>query len=218
MLNMDMIGRMKRGARSVQVFGTGCGSGFKDLVDDKGSRVGLKIAHIAESGGNSDHASFVYKKVPSMHFFTGHHADYHKPSDDSDKINAAGGARVTKLVHEVALALATQEWRSQYIVVKTRQKKREGPAPSYKVVMGLAPGYVDDGEPGMAVDRVTPDGPADMAGMKDGDRIVEISGKEVENIYDYMAATSNNKPGDTVEVVVLRNGKRKDLQVTLAAP
>ena len=83
--------------------------------------------------------------------------------------------------------------------------------------MGLAPGFVEDGKPGMAVDGVSPEGPADLAGMKAGDRIIRISGREVTNIYDYMAATRNNSPGETVDVVVLRDGKEVALQVTLTA-
>ncbi len=82
--------------------------------------------------------------------------------------------------------------------------------------MGLAPGYGDDGKPGMAVDAVTPEGPADMAGLKAGDRIIRIGDKDVANIYDYMAATRNNRPGDIVELVVLRDGKEITLKVTLA--
>ena len=84
--------------------------------------------------------------------------------------------------------------------------------------MGFAPGYVDDGERGMAVDHVSPEGPAEQAGMKDGDRIIRIGDNDVANIYDYMAATRNSEPGDTVSVIVQRNGKELTLQVTLAAP
>ncbi len=83
--------------------------------------------------------------------------------------------------------------------------------------MGLAPGYGDDGKRGMSVDAVNADGPAELAGMKKGDRIIKIGGKGVANIYDYMASTRGNNPGDVVEVVVLRDGKELTLQVTLAS-
>lgn len=217
MLNLDMIGRMKPGTRRVKVFGTGCGTGFLDLVKANGRKVGLKIASIPEPGGNSDHSPFAYNEVPCMHFFSGHHSDYHKPSDDSDKINASSGAKVVRLVYRTARTLANQETRPAFHEVKTREADKPAGTPTYRVVMGLAPGYVDDGEPGMAVDAVNPDGPADIAGMKAGDRIIRIGGKDVANIYDYMAATRNNDPGDTVEVVVLRDDKELTLKVTLAA-
>jgi S1-C subfamily serine protease len=83
--------------------------------------------------------------------------------------------------------------------------------------MGIAPGFTEDDLPGMAADAVNPEGPADLAGMKAGDRIIRIGGKEIANVYDYMAALRNNKPGDTVDVVVLRDGQEIALQVTLAS-
>ena len=218
MLNMDMIGRMDPKDRGIQVFGMGCGSSFTEILDKANRGLGLKIEPIQEPGGNSDHAAFITKDIPSLHFFTGHHPDYHKPTDDTEKINAVGGAEVTKLVYRATGALANGGAKPDYVVVKTSEKKREGVAPSYKVVMGFAPGYADNGERGMAVDHVSPEGPAEQAGMKDGDRIVRIGDNEVANIYDYMAATRNNQPGDTVAVIVLRSGKEFTLQVTLAAP
>ena len=218
MLNMDMIGRLDPVERGIQVFGMGCASSFPEALEKANRGLGLKIEPIQEPGGNSDHAPFVTKDIPSLHFFTGQHRDYHKPTDDSDKINAAGGAKVTRLVYRATDVLANGGAKPEYIVVKTSERKREGVAPSYKVVMGLAPVYVDDDQRGMAVDHVSPEGPAEQAGMKGGDRIVRIGDNDVANVYDYMAATRNNEPGDTVAVIVLRNGKELTLQVTLAAP
>ena len=118
----------------------------------------------------------------------------------------------------MANRIANLDERPAFHEVKTAKPKgkTDGPAPSYKVVMGLAPNYGDDGKAGMKVDAVTPEGPADVAGMKGGDRIISIGGKEVANIYDYMGATRNNNAGDIVAVVVLRDGKKVTLQVTLA--
>ena len=120
------------------------------------------------------------------------------------------------LVFRTASALAEREERPTFQVVKREKKDQAGGTPTYRVVMGLAPGYGEDNQPGMGVDAVTPEGPADMAGMKAGDRIIRIGDKDVANIYDYMAATRNNKPGDTVDVTVLRDAKEVVLQVTLA--
>ena len=153
-----------------------------------------------------------------MHFYSGAHPDYHKPTDTADKINAGGGARITAMVRDVAESLVRRNERPQFVEVKPKKPKGDPDAmPSYRVVMGIAPGYVEDGEPGMPVDAVNPNGPADLGGMKKGDRIVSIGDKEVVNIYDYMAATRGNKPGDTVKVVVVRGDERVTLQVTLAA-
>ena len=95
--------------------------------------------------------------------------------------------------------------------------QRDGAATSFKVVMGLAPSYVDDGKAGMKVDGVSSEGPADIAGMRAGDRILRIGDASVSNIYDYMAATRNNRAGDEVQVVVSRDGKEVYLKVILAA-
>jgi len=216
-LNMDMIGRMEQSSRRVQVFGTECGSTFTEILAAAAREADVELGAIPDPGGNSDHAPFVRHEIPALHFFTGHHGDYHKPSDDSEKINAAGGAAVIRLVHRAAEALATRPDRPTFKQVKLAKTDRPEGTPTYKVVMGLAPGYVDDGRPGMNVDAVNPEGPADLAGMKAGDRIVRIGGQPVANIYDYMAATRNNRPGDAVEVVVLREGAEHTLHVTMAA-
>jgi len=216
MLNMDMIGRMPAGANSVQVFGVDSAAEFRQILDSHAASLGLSIAPSPDTGGRSDHASFIRKNVPSLHFFTGQHSDYHQPSDDSDKINAADGARVATLVAETARDIAALPERPAYQAVQA-QAPSEGRAPTaYRVVMGLSPGYGDDGKPGMAVEAISPEGPADLAGLKAGDRIIRIDAKKVANIYDYMATLRNNKPGDQVNVVVLREGKELTLTVTLA--
>lgn len=220
MLNMDMIGRMSKKERSVQVFGTGTGEGLAALVERAGRAEGVRIQGIPGAGGRSDHAPFVRKQIPSLHFFTGQHSDYHKPSDDADKVNSRGGAAVTRVVYRVAEQLANRDSRMAYTEPPKIKSALEDAAsedlPTYRVVMGLAPGYAEDGQPGMLVEAVSDDGPAEVAGMKAGDRIVRISDKPVANIYDYMAATRTNNPGDVVEVVVLRDGKELTLSVTLA--
>jgi len=183
-----------------------------------------------DSGGRSDHAVFARKQIPSLHFYSGNHPDYHKPSDDTPLINAEGGARIATVVLETAKALATATEKPVFKEEKVAAKggaaandphagiKTDDPdkLPTYRVVMGLSPSYAEDGQPGMGVDAVSPEGPAQKAGMKAGDRIMRINGKPVANIYDYMASTRENKGGDTVEVVVLRDGKETTLKVTLS--
>ena len=216
MLNMDMIGRLKPGDDHVTVFGAKCGKEFMDILEPAGRAAGLTIAPAVDEGGRSDHAVFVRKQIPSMHFFSGNHTDYHQPTGDADKINAAGGAKIATLVYGVARELAAREGRPEFQVVKSEKKEPPEGTPSYRVVMGLTPGFTDDGKPGMGVDAVSPEGPAELAGMKAGDRIIRIGGKSVANVYDYMAATRNNKAGETVDVLVLRDGQEQMLKVTLA--
>ncbi len=218
MLNMDMIGRVPSGARTVEVFGADTGDGLEGLVRPHAVRNGLEAEFAGGLGGRSDNASFDRKSVPAIHFYSGAHTDYHKPSDDSHLINAAGGAKITALVADLAIDLANRDGRVAFVRPK-KVKKEAAPARSgtYRVVMGLSPGYGDDGQRGMAVDGVSPDGPADLGGLKAGDRIVSIGGKSVANVHDYMASTRKNKPGDSVEVIVLRGDSEVTLSVTLAA-
>ncbi len=218
MLNMDMIGRMNRRTDRVLVFGAKSGTGIEESLMRRAAALGLEIAPSKDSGGRSDHASFIRKKIPALHFLTGIHSDYHKPSDDADKINARGGVEVERLVYDIAEDIANAHARPKFQAVNVERKEAKGASgtPTYRVVMGLAPGYAEGDQPGMAVEAVTPEGPADVAGMKGGDRIVRINDKDVGNIYDYMAAMRKNKPGDHVTVVVMRNGKKLVLDVTLA--
>jgi predicted metalloprotease with PDZ domain len=178
--------------------------------------LGLSIAVGIDEGGRSDHASFLRKQIPSMHFFSGNHPDYHQPTDDAWKINAEGGEQIAELVFHVAEDLDTQAERPNFIVVKRDRQTPAGGVTTFRVVMGLTPNYAADGQEGMGVDGVSPQGPADLAGLKAGDRITSIGGKKVANVYDYMAATRHNNPGDIVDVEVLRDGKPLTLKVTLS--
>ncbi|MCH8807035.1 MAG: M20/M25/M40 family metallo-hydrolase [Planctomycetes bacterium] len=217
MLNLDMIGRAKPGDNSVQVFGAHSGEGLDEILHRAAKSVDLEAFPSNDTGGRSDHASFIRSSIPAMHFFSGQHRDYHQPSDDSDKINARDGARITRMVARMARDIANHESRFAFLKQKSTSPDSPGGTPTYRVVMGLSPSYGEDGKPGMKVDAVSADGPAEVGGMKAGDRIIRIGTKEVANIYDYMAATRKNKAGDTVSVVVLRGDKEITLQVTLSS-
>ncbi len=216
MLNLDMIGRMPTTGNILEVFGANSGDTFESYLTKAAKPLGIKIAPSPDTGGRSDHAPFVREQVPSMHFFTGQHSDYHKPTDDAHKINAKAGAKVIRLVSQVASDLASSPARPKFQEVAQDKLPTPGGTPTYRVVMGLAPGYGDDGTAGMKVEAVNPQGPADVAGIKAGDRIISISGKKVSNVYDYMASTRSNNPGDTVVVVVVRDGREISLKVTLS--
>lgn len=217
MLNLDMIGRAKPGDNSVQVFGALSGEGLDEILHRAAKSVGLKAFLSNGTGGRSDHAPFIRNSIPAMHFFSGLHQDYHQPGDDSDKINTRDGARITKMVARMARDIANHESRFAFQKQKSTSPDSPGGTPVYRVVMGLSPSYGEDGKSGMKVDAVSPDGPAEVGGMKAGDRIIRIGTKKIANIYDYMAATRKNKGGDTVNVVVLRGDKEITLRVMLSS-
>jgi hypothetical protein len=211
MLNMDMIGRLDDD--TLQVFGTKAAVEFEEMIPRIVRNAGLQLRGDKSALGPSDHTHFYRKKIPSLHFFTGLHEDYHRPSDDADKVNAEGGARVTDVVVAIAEEIINTDERPTYFRVQQRASLF-GRAP--RVVMGIMPGYTSDDGPGMKVEGVLDDGPAAAGGIHDGDRIVRIDDAKVNNIHDYMDALRNRKAGDRVTVIVVRGEEEVELELELA--
>jgi Tol biopolymer transport system component len=210
MLNMDMVGRLR--GNQVSVLGAESAAEWQQIVPPLCDQNGLLCSLSGEGSGPSDHSPFYAAGVPVLHFFTGSHDDYHKPTDDSDKINAAGGARIASLVAGVAETLADQPAKLTY-------KSAPSPAPrgdsrSYGASLGTVPDYAGDGRPGVLVAGVRAGGPAEAAGIQRGDLLVELSGKEIRDIHDFMYVLQSAKPGDKAKAVVVRDGKRMTVEVT----
>ena len=212
MFNMDMIGRLRND--KLIVYGVGTSPRWKPLLEQANRKEKLKLALLTEVGGRSDHASFYKKKMPVLHFFTGSHADYHKPSDDWNKINAAGMQRVVDLLEQVVLATAEAKARPEYVYVKPKRRPSRGGSRPY---FGIRPAFGSD-KPGCGVDGVSPDSPAAVAGVKAGDSIVGFGKLKVGDLEDFDAALRKFKPGDEVDFVVLRKGQRVKLKVVLGRP
>src|SRR5207249_5422606 len=182
------------------------------LLDDLNKPHGLKLQKQAGSRGDSDHHSFNQNKVPYLFFFSGMHADYHRPTDDPDKVNYPGMRRVVDLVEDVARHLAGAENRPAYVEVKTGGG---GPRPGLPMIrLGIQPGYSDDAD-GLLVEAVSPKGIAERDGIKGGDRIVKMGDKPIKRIEEYMDFLSKQKKGDTVEIVVVRAKKEVKLKLKL---
>ncbi len=209
MLNMDMIGRMNEDT-VLNVIGAGTSTNFKDLLTEKNT-YGFNLSFTDDGFGGSDHQSFTNKNIPVMFFFTGTHSDYHKPSDDADKINSEAQTKIVKYVHDVALSLINIDEKPDYVVVK-----REAPRAGYggKVYVGTVPEFGYEGK-GFKLSGVSEGGPAQLAGLQGGDIMIKFGEKDLENIYDFMYAMSEFSPGDEVDVVVLREGEEKTFTLTL---
>ncbi|HEX3556865.1 MAG TPA: M20/M25/M40 family metallo-hydrolase [Thermoanaerobaculia bacterium] len=210
MLNMDMVGRLR--GNQVAVLGGESAAEWKRIVPPVCDHDGILCTLSGDGYGPSDHSSFYAAGVPVLHFFTGAHEDYHKPSDDAAKINAAGGARVATLVADVAETLANDPGRPTY-------KSAPSPAPrgdsrSYGASLGTVPDYAGDGRPGVLLAGVRPGSGAEQAGIQRGDLLVELGGKEIRDIHDFMFVLQRAKPGDKTTAVVVRDGKRKTVEVT----
>ncbi|WP_437224156.1 M28 family peptidase [Planctomicrobium sp. SH661] len=212
MFNMDMIGRMEE--NKLVVFGTGTSGRWDPLVDSLATAGGLDVSKKPEGFGPSDHSSFYGKDIPVLHLFTGTHSDYHRPSDDWEKINAADMERVIGFLETIVLETAVADTRPDFIKVKgTATLERTGSRPYF----GSIPDFGKEAD-GYAIQGVSPDSPADKAGLKGGDVIIRIGENRVGGLDDFDLALRNYKPGEQVKVVVLRAGQEVTLNVTLSTP
>ena len=209
MLNMDMIGRMNEDT-VLNLIGVGTSTNFKSLLEEK-NKYGFKLSFTDDGFGGSDHQSFTNKNIPVLFFFTGTHEDYHKPSDDADKINSEAQEKIVKYVYDITEELSNSEERPDYV-----QVKREAPRGGYggKVYVGTVPEFGYEGK-GFKLSGVSDGGPAQLAGLQGGDIMIKFGKKDLENIYDFMYAMSEYAPGDEVDVVVLREGEEKTFTLKL---
>jgi len=196
MINMDMVGRLNE-ENALAINGTGTSPAWKDIIEDIGID-SLKLI-TSESGiGPSDHTSFYLKDMPVLHFFTGQHEDYHKPSDDADKINYEGIYVVTAYIDSLISRLDEND---KLAFTKTKDESRD--TPRFTVTLGVVPDYMFDGK-GMRIDGVSEDKPAMKAGLLAGDVVIKLGEIEVSDMMSYMKALSEFKKGDATEVVVRR--------------
>jgi Zn-dependent M28 family amino/carboxypeptidase len=207
MLNMDMVGRLVDSTKKLMIYGVGT----NDLFVNKLNKINhgrFKLVLDSAGVGPSDQTSFYLKKIPVLHFFTGQHSDYHKSTDDPEKINYPGEASVLEYMIDVINDFSTLGEMKFY-----ETKSNESAKTSFKVTLGIMPDYSYQGK-GLRMDAVTKDKPAYKAGLQDGDILIELGDVKVENIYDYMNGLAKYKKGDTVPVVVKRGDKTVKASVT----
>jgi len=163
--------------------------------------------------GPSDHSSFYMKKIPVLFFWTGTHEDYHKPSDTADKINYDGEVSILNLVSRLLHDIDLSDARPTYTVAKTESTGR---ATGFRVYLGTIPNYAESND-GLLLDGVRDDSPAAKAGLKAGDKVVKLAGRDLRNVYDYTYALGEMKAGQEYDVEVLRGGERLKFKITPAA-
>jgi hypothetical protein len=224
MINLDMIGRTTPvpadwlGAFGKQdrlmIYGTGTADTFPRLVDTTTARHDFRVFTQDSGYGPSDHASFYRYRVPVLFFYTGTHAEYHRPTDVAEKINVVGMGKVVALVQEFADHLTTVPTRPEYRPTSGLWRDPSEPRRTgYGARLGTQPSYTYGGE-GVLLDDVTPGGPADTAGLRGGDVIIEVNGKPVKDVYAYHGLFKDLRPGKVVELEVIRGRKRVTFQVT----
>ncbi len=206
MINMDMIGRLNPTTKNLSVSGTGTSAEWETLFKNNGSSLNIKTD--SAGIGPSDHTSFYLKNIPVLHFFTGSHSDYHKPSDDWDKINYAGEREVLDLIISVIKKLDDQP---KLAFLPTKNKSMSA-SRSFKVTLGIMPSYTSD-ESGLLVDGVTDGRPAQKAGIVTGDVIIQIGDHIIKDMQTYMDALGKFEKGQQVPVKIRRNKEEKILTV-----
>ncbi|MFK8055174.1 MAG: M20/M25/M40 family metallo-hydrolase [Saprospiraceae bacterium] len=206
-INFDMVGRLSK-ENVLAVNGTGTSPVWPELlVSASKDRVTIN-SH--ESGlGPSDHASFYLQDLPVLHFFTGQHPQYHKPGDDIHLVNFPGMVTISDIVYDVVQGLPKS---GQIPFTKTKDESMSKVS-AFKVTMGVMPDYVYAGE-GMRIDGVLDDRPAMKAGLERGDVLVELDGKPVGDIYDYMKYLGEHEKGDSVNIIVERKGEKLKKRIT----
>lgn len=205
MINMDMIGRLNEEKRLV-IGGVGTSPSFVPAIDGLQTTIGIKKD--SAGIGPSDHTSFYLKNIPVLFAFTGQHSDYHKPSDDADKVNYAGLKEVITLVKSI-IEVLDKEPKLTFQATKSK----ESDTPRFKVTMGIMPDYTFS-DPGVKVDGVTEGKPASKARLQQGDIILELGEFQITDMQAYMKALAAHKKGDTVKVKVKRGAESKVMEVT----
>jgi hypothetical protein len=212
MLNMDMVGRLVDD--KLVIYGTDTAAEWQELIDELNEKYAFKITRHPEGFGPSDHSSFYAKEIPVLHFFTGTHKDYHRPTDDADKINVEGMRRVAEMVAETAVKVAEEDAKPTYKESKGKaQVGRGGDRPYF----GSIPDFSQD-QPGYALMGVGKGSPAEKAGLASGDIIVQVGESRIGNLDDFDSALRKFKAGDKVTVTAKRGEETKKFEVTLDPP
>jgi hypothetical protein len=213
MINMDMIGRIQN--NRVYVGGTATGDSLKQILEQAIAGSPLQFDFSDQGGyGSSDHFSFVNRGVPVLFFFSGLHADYHKPSDTWDKINADAAARMLEVVARAAERLAAAESRPQCVKVQMPQQPAMASSSGSGAWFGSVPD-MGESKDGFRLSDVMKGSPAEEAGLRAGDVIIEFDGKPISNLYDFTYVLRTKKPGDTVTLRYRRGGEVREAQATL---
>lgn len=209
MINLDMVGRLTND--ELTVYGTGTASGFSQQIDRLNELHKFKIVKEPAGRGPSDHQSFYEAKIPVFHFFTGIHNDYHRPSDDVDRINVAGIVRVSEMVTDLVTELAQQPVRPEVQMIAGTARPRN--QARRRAVLGVSLSTTQDNQ--VAVEQLIADGPADKAGVLAGDVLLEIDGTAIRMVPELLQALSTRKSGDEVTLIILRSGERKEIRAKL---
>ena len=207
-INMDMVGRLREKA---VLQGIGSSDVWRAEVERRNVVVGLPLQLVADTYLPTDATAFYLKGVPILSAFTGVHGEYHTPRDTADRLNYPGTAKIARLLSLIAASVAARREAPRY--VKVEPPKSRGTRRTSRVYLGTVPEYASGDVKGVKLSGVSNGGPADKAGLTGGDVIVELAGKALENIYDYVKVLDALKVGEPTSITVVRDGRKLSLTI-----
>jgi Iap family predicted aminopeptidase len=212
MINMDMVGRMRENRATV--LGAATADEWVPLVEAACAKARIDCVTSGDGYGPSDQTAFYAAGIPVLHFFTGSHGDYHKPSDAADKINAAGAAQIAEVVADLAGGVGRREQRLS--LRKLAAPLPQGDTRSFNASLGTIPDYAGppNGQKGVLLAGVRVGGAAEASGLRRGDILVRLGEHEVGSVEDLMYVLNSSKPGERVTATALREGKELKVEVT----
>ncbi len=211
MVNLDMVGRSHEGYCAV--IGAGTSPAFPLFFQER-AKGGASVRLNDSSFGGSDHQSFHQVGIPAVHFFTGTHGDYHRPSDDWNKITAEPMSWIAGTVADLMVFLSRHEGAIPFKKPVTKAPPKKARTSGARPYLGTIPDYAE-GKGGVKLTGATPGSPAEKAGIQKGDILVKLGDKDIDNIYDFSYALQDLRPGQKLVLVVLRKGKRVPLPLTV---
>ena len=209
MINMDMVGRLNDSSRVLTIGGYGTSPEWSSLINTKTKKSPFVIKLDSSGTGPSDHTSFYRKDIPVLFFFTGLHADYHKPTDDFDKINYKGELEVVNYIYSI---IEKENKAKQKLAFTKTREIQSTSFTRFSVTLGIMPDYTFSGT-GVRVDGVSDGRPAQKAGLQTGDVITQLGDHNVSSLENYMEALGKFKKGDTTTVRFVRGKDNKQTQV-----
>jgi Tol biopolymer transport system component len=208
-LNMDMIGRFQK---TLVLQGVGSSSWWAREIEKRNAPIGLPVTTQNDAHLPTDSTTFYLRGIPTLNAFTGSHADYHLPSDTAEKIDYENAAKIARLMGLIARSIATADSNPDYVAMEA--PKNQGTRGGLRAYLGTIPDYAQGDTKGVKLSGVSPIGPAAKAGVKGGDVIIKLSGKDVLNIYDYTSLMGELKIGQETTITVLREGRELTLKLT----
>ena len=212
-LNFDMVGRLED---SVSLYGTASSPRWLREIERQNVSVRLPVTPQGDTFLPTDATVFYTRGVPILAAFTGAHSEYHTPRDTPDTLDYPGARDIAQLIAGITRSLAESEEGPEYVAVAATPGQGRGPG-RIRVFLGTIPDYARSDTKGVMLSGLSPGGPAEKAGMRPGDVIVEVAGRQIENIYDYTYALDELQVGEDVTIVVMRGDRRLELVVTPAS-